>query len=54
MKYRGFLLFVVPIIFFLEIPPVFGQGPPPDPARRAELLRKFDRDGDGRLSAEEI
>ena len=54
MKYRGFLLFVLPVMVFLEIPPAFGQGPPPDPARRADLLRKFDRDGDGRLSAEEI
>jgi len=35
-----------------------AQGPPPqpqrDPAARAEFLRKFDKDGDGRVSREEI
>lgn len=31
-----------------------AQGPPPDPARRAELVKRFDADGDGVLSPEEI
>ena len=34
-----------------------AQGPPEpqrDPAARAEFLRKFDKDGDGRVSREEI
>lgn len=31
-----------------------AQGPPPDPARRAKLLQKFDIDGDGKLSASEM
>lgn len=38
-----------------SIGPVEAQpGPPVDTARRAELIRKFDVDGDGGLSKEEI
>lgn len=40
------------------LPPAAGillaQGPPGDAQRHAELVRKFDKDGDGRLSKEEI
>ncbi len=31
-----------------------AQGPPPDPGRRAELLGRYDKDGDGKLSEEEL
>jgi Ca2+-binding EF-hand superfamily protein len=31
-----------------------AQGPPPDPGRRAELLKRYDADGDGKLSPEEM
>lgn len=33
--------------------PVIAQGPPHDLSRRAEMIKKYDKDGDGRISAEE-
>jgi len=49
-----------PLVFLLAISfccfateQVIAQGPPRDPERMAEMIRKYDKDGDGKLSAEE-
>ena len=34
--------------------PALSQGPPPDSGRHAELIRKYDKNGDGKLSESEV
>ena len=56
MKTRTMPVVLIAEVIACSVPGMTAnaQGPPPDTGRRAELIRKYDRDGDGKLSDAEI